>query len=144
MCRFPHSTVHTFSSQHPFKNFCRGSPQKQVSTRSKIHSLREKTLQFAITSFRQHTTYKNCRTVKFRTHQLTTRGRSTQQRFAKTCPKLGIGTLSTLRVWEMRNFPPYLSAHRFVFGFSRALLGSGEWRTLLGVLHRQHSTKTRA
>ena len=56
---------------------------------------------------------------------------------------LGVGTLSTLRVWEMRNFPPYLSAHRFVFGFSRALLGSGEWRTLLGTLRRQHSTKAR-
>ena len=79
MRRFPHSTVHTFSIQHPSKNFCRGSPQKQVSTRSKIHSLREKTLQHAVTSFRRHTTYKNCRIVKFRTHQLTTRGRSTQQ-----------------------------------------------------------------
>ena len=56
---------------------------------------------------------------------------------------LGIVMLSTLRAWEMRNFPLYLSAHRFVFGFSRALLGSGEWRTLLGVLRRQNSTKTR-
>ena len=75
-----HTAPFTLSlhSIHP-KNFCRGSPQKQVSTRSKIHSLREKTLQHAATSFRRHTTYKNCRTVKFRTHQLTTRGRSTQQ-----------------------------------------------------------------
>ena len=58
--------------------------------------------------------------------------------------RLGIATLSTLCVWEMRNFPPYLRAHRFVFGFSRALLGNGEWRTLLGTLHRQHSTKASA
>ena len=79
-CIASHTAPFTLSlhSIHP-KNLCRGSPQKQVSTRSKIHSLREKTLQLAITSFRRYTTYKNCRSVKFRTHQLTTRGRSTQQ-----------------------------------------------------------------
>ena len=79
-CVASHTTRFTLSlhSIHP-KNFCRGSPQKQVSTCSRIHSLREKTLQLTITSFRRRTTYKNCRTVKFRTHQLTTRGRSTQQ-----------------------------------------------------------------
>ena len=58
--------------------------------------------------------------------------------------QIGMATLNTLHVWEMRNFPPYLSAHRFVFVFSRALLGSGEWRTLLCMLRHQHSTKTRA
>ena len=86
-------------SIHP-KNFCRGSPQKQVSTRSKIHSLREKTLQHAAISFRRHTTYKNCRTVKFRTHQLTTRGRSTQQTIREnlsqtTCPAVTQSQTST-------------------------------------------------
>ena len=55
--------------------------------------------------------------------------------------KVGIATLSTLRIWEMRNFPPYLRARRFVFSFFRALLGSGQWHTLLGALHCQHSTK---
>ena len=87
-CIASHTAPFTLSlhSIHP-KNFCRGSPQKQVSTCSKIHSLREKTLQLTITSFRRRTTYKNCRTVKFLTHQLTTRGRSTQQTIHENLPQ---------------------------------------------------------